>query len=597
MGDQAHKSRLTPDRWARVKTIFNQALDSPAETRDDFVRTACGSDDEMRTEVLHLLHSHQEAGTFLEEPSFTTSDFSEPQTEPDFVRSDRRIGSVLNGRYRVQQRIGTGGIGVVYLAEDLNLLARPVVVKFLHEYGEPDPSRLRKFRQEIEALARIDHPGVVTAFDAGETEDGTPFLVMQYVEGQTLRKLLDKGPLPFEDAASILRQLGEALQCAHDKRIIHRDLKPENVMLQQVGSRHIVKLIDFGIARVEESRSGLDSSVLTIAGTPSYMAPEQLSGRPVMASDIFALGVMAYEMIAGKRPFPSKHPYQLRQQQKEGISKGVMARFRPGVPVAAELGIRRALSFQAADRPTMAKEWCDSVADALLHKDSGPSRRAVLGFVAGAGAVAVTGSAYLLWNSLRNKPIRGPILAQHSGGMDPLEEGFHGSPTTVGSAVRNAQRNGFDRWRVEAKEQGSYTFPLTLEEKQQALRRGWKVSFTAYPEIGGIHAVVDLLGAGARYDISLYKEPTGDLMALTCTQHVPTFEGPRHRLTDATHRCELIYNPKTEGARLVVDGIELVRDYAGHHQQQSERGFFFGTSVWKSDRASGTVNLARFELL
>ncbi len=598
MGEQAPKTKLTPDRWARLKIVLDEALDRPASEREAFVEKSCGTDRALREEVTHLLISHEEAGAFLEEPTLSTSDFDGEAMERDLALTDRRVGTVLNNRYRVQRRLGAGGIGIVYLAEDLNLLARRVVVKFLHEQAEPDPARLRKFCQEIEALARIDHPGVVTAFDAGETEDGTPFLVMQYVEGRTLRKCIEAGPISFEDAASILRQLGEALQAAHDKRIMHRDLKPENVMLQQMGTRSIVKLIDFGIARVDESKHGGESSVLTIAGTPSYMAPEQLSGRPVLASDIFALGVIAYEMVVGKRPYPSKHPYQLRQQQKEGIVKGVMNRFRPGVPSGVEAGIRKALSFEAADRPKQAKEWCDSLAEALLEKNPGSSRRVLLRTGLGISIVGLAGVGGWLWNRSRhNQGLRGPLVAQHSGGMNPLEEGFDAAQTMSGSPIRNAERTGFSRWRIQTKEQASYNFPLSLEEKQEALRRGWKLTLTAYPEVGGVHAVVDFLGAGARFDISLYKESPSVLMLVACTQHVPTFEGARHRLSDAPHRCEMIYNPQTETAKVAVDGSAVITEYRGHRQQQTDRGFLFGASVWKSDSASGLIDLARFELL
>ena len=157
---------------------------------------------------------------------------SHPETAPFEPRKDPRIGMTVKNRYRIKSRLGSGGVGVVYLAEDLNLMSRLVVVKFLHEHGRPTRPGLVKFLQEAEALARLDHPGIVAAFDADETSDGAHFLVMQYVDGRTLRDVWKTGRLPLTRVASILRQLGSALEAAHNKGVIHRDLKPENIMLQ-----------------------------------------------------------------------------------------------------------------------------------------------------------------------------------------------------------------------------------------------------------------------------------------------------------------------------------------------------------------------------
>jgi len=160
--------------------------------------------------------------------------------------------ALWKNRYLIEKEIGRGGFGVVYLARDQQLLSKPVVIKVLQDETNPDPYFQKKFQQEIEALARIDHPGVVGVLDVGETPDGKPFLVMQFVEGVTLRSEISKDGMELRRVAHIMRQVGQALGAAHDKGVYHRDLKPENIMLTRSSeTEEYVKLIDFGIAAVD----------------------------------------------------------------------------------------------------------------------------------------------------------------------------------------------------------------------------------------------------------------------------------------------------------------------------------------------------------
>lgn len=279
------------------------------------------------------------------------------------------IGKLLDGRYLIESQLGRGGLGVVYLARDTKLMDRRVVVKvLLEQLGDEDTAHWvrRKFREEIEALARIDHPGVVGVMHAGELPDGRPFIVMQYIEGQSLRSLMkQQGALEFARAANILRQIGHAVGSAHGRGIIHRDLKPENIMFQALeGGDEYVRLIDFGIASVNDSHAATAATSTRVAGTVYYMAPEQLQGKPSPASDIFAIAVLAYEMLTGARPFDPKSPYEVL----EALRAGVRARpteLRPGLPAEAEEIILRALSFEEAARPSSAREFVDSLARAL----------------------------------------------------------------------------------------------------------------------------------------------------------------------------------------------------------------------------------------
>jgi tRNA A-37 threonylcarbamoyl transferase component Bud32 len=303
------------------------------------------------------------------------SDEAESWTAGDEVShsSARYIGTLLKGRYLIERRIGRGGVGVVYLARDQQLMAKPVVVKVMLEELEGTTLQewfRRKFRQEIEALTRIDHPGVVGVLDAGEMPDGRPWLVTQFIEGGSLRTLMQSGPLSLDRVADIMRQIGHALSAAHDKGVFHRDIKPENIMIQQLSEgEELVKLIDFGIATVKDSQLAASREVTRAAGTLPYMAPEQLRGRPVAASDIYALGVVAYEMLTGQPPFDPDSPVHLAELQRAGVEPRPSA-LRPDLPAEAEAIILKALSWAPEERFERARTFGDELARALTVRES-----------------------------------------------------------------------------------------------------------------------------------------------------------------------------------------------------------------------------------
>ncbi len=588
---------MSPERWSQVKSLLDRALARPEHERQEFLRQACSGDAELYAEVTDLITAHSS-------PHFNRrSDTLLVDTQVD-----PRIGQTLKHRYRIKSRLGSGGVGVVYLAEDLHLMSRHVVVKFLHEHGRSEPGRLTKFLQEAEALARMDHPGIVAAFDADETPDGAHFLVMQYVDGGTLRSRIEQGPLPLHEVASIVRQLGSALEAAHNKGVIHRDLKPENIMLQHLGDgRDIVKLIDFGIARVEASAVSGDTAVIGVAGTPSYMAPEHISGKPVSASDIFSLGVIAFEMLTGKRPFSAKQPFALRQQHKEGVPPGAIRALRPEVPANVEDAIRTALRYNIADRPANAREFCDTIGLSLetemirLVADV-PTRRRWLGAaIGGAAATATAGAGFWYWK--QSVPRSGSkVLAHTTGAFDPADQGFLLRDKLEKTPLRNAERTGFDRLDLRSPEQGSYFKPIALEDMKDAFRYGWKITLRGTPVIGGFWAVADFHSLGEpRYDLSYYREPDGRALVLLCTQHVPTFDGPRYEMPDqgASRRSlELVFDPKTRTCELFVAGRRQIAGYKGYRQNQdSARPFYFGISVYRSDRAEAELEDVKFEIL
>jgi len=276
------------------------------------------------------------------------------------------VGNELNGRYLIEGELKRGGFGIVYLARDLQLHSRPVVIKVLLEDAYKSEYVVLKFRQEIEALSRIDHPGVVGIIDSGELADGKPFIAMQYVDGSTLRSLMKPEGMDLEKSADIIRQIGRALTAAHDKGIFHRDLKPENVMLQELGhGEQQVKVIDFGIAKIKDSLVAQNTDTNISAGTVSYMAPEQLSGRPVStATDVYALGEIAYEMLTGRKPFNPETGFELLEMQRAGVRINPVD-LRPGLPAAAQTSILRALSFEPDRRYTRARDFGDELSRGL----------------------------------------------------------------------------------------------------------------------------------------------------------------------------------------------------------------------------------------
>jgi serine/threonine protein kinase len=288
-------------------------------------------------------------------------------------------GVKLKDRYLIESELGRGGIGVVYLARDEELLSKRVVIKVLLEEMVEDAWLKKKFQQEKEALARIDHPGVVGVLDAGLTAGGQQFLVMQFVEGQSLEALIKPAGMNFDQVARILRQMGSALSAAHDEGIIHCDLKPANVMVQHPGeARERVRVIDFGIAKVRDSQTARANEMTKVAGTPHYMAPEQIEGEPAAASDIFALGVIAYEMITGRKPFNPRPgaPYKLWADMLDLQRAGVKINpsdLRPELSEAAQESILKALAFAAQDRYPRAQNFTEALADAL----TGPATGAV----------------------------------------------------------------------------------------------------------------------------------------------------------------------------------------------------------------------------
>ena len=292
------------------------------------------------------------------------------EVKPKDDANDKLIGVILEGRYHIERKVGQGGFGAVYLATDQKMVSRKVVVKVMRDDEKQNEWSARKFKHEIEALTRINHPNIVGVFDSGVTENGQPYIVMQYVNGIPLRSLITPEGMQFQQAAKIITQMGRALTAAHECGILHRDLKPDNVMVENlIGDDEQVKIIDFGVARVMDSLVSSGSTKDLAVGTVAYMSPEQLSALPLTtASDIYSLGVIAYEMLTGRRPTTPDSVYQLLELQRSGV-RVRPADLRPSLPKAAEELILRSLSFEPKQRFKRAREFGDLLSNALLGDD------------------------------------------------------------------------------------------------------------------------------------------------------------------------------------------------------------------------------------
>ena len=297
----------------------------------------------------------------------TTRDLPGVTTKVD---RDPLIGLLLDHRYLVKRKLGHGGFGVVYLASDEKMMSRPVVVKALLDTKINHEWSVRKFKQEMEALARIDHPSIVGIFDSGQLADGKPYIVMQFVDGVSLRSLITTEGMPFSRAGNIIRQIGKALGAAHERGILHRDLKPENIMVQTLeDGEEQVKVIDFGVAKVKNSVVSTSTAGDQTVGTAAYMSPEQLSAGPLSpASDVYCFAVIAYEILTGRRPNNPDSAFQLLELQRSGVR--IKPRdLRPNLSEAAESIILKALSFDPKDRYGRARDFGDSLSGVLLEDE------------------------------------------------------------------------------------------------------------------------------------------------------------------------------------------------------------------------------------
>jgi serine/threonine-protein kinase len=263
---------------------------------------------------------------------------------PAHSTSAQMIGTVLSGRYRLEAKLGSGGMSTVYLARDTTL-DRPVAVKVMHREMSEQPDQLERFRREARAVAKLSHPNIVAVIDAGE-DGGHPYIVFEYVEGENLKQRIRRlGPLDPQEALAYAIEIGQGLKVAHGRKLVHRDVKPQNVLIDAEGR---AKVTDFGIARQLEQQGVTDTG--RVLGTTDYVSPEQAMGHGVdQRSDLYSLGVVLYEMLTGEVPFSADTQVGVAMKHVNEELPDVQRR-RPELSAAAALTIERSTSKDPAKR-------------------------------------------------------------------------------------------------------------------------------------------------------------------------------------------------------------------------------------------------------
>ncbi len=353
---------MQPERLEKVKSLLASALSVPPAEREAFLRGACAHDPTLRHDIdSYLGHGDRTDRFFHQAQTVPNAHISleNPSAQVTMqIPADPRIGQNI-GKYHIKQRVAEGGMGVVYLATDTQL-GRDVAIKILPEFFSMDRERLSRFHREARATSLLNHPNIVTVFEMGQWE-GCEFIVTEYIEGRTLRDLMRQGQIPFVEMLKIASQVAGAMAAAHKAGIIHRDIKPENVMIRPDG---YVKVLDFGLAKLTDTTRKTSSGNLEFApsglnhttpgmimGTVSYMSPEQAEGLETdVRTDIWALGVILYEMLAGKVPFkgptPSHTIVAIIEREPEPL-QNVSPELQRIISTALQKD--RALRFQTAD--------------------------------------------------------------------------------------------------------------------------------------------------------------------------------------------------------------------------------------------------------
>ena len=334
-------------RWERIQGVFHEAADLPPAAQRDFVNGACSGDEDLIAAVLALFEEDARCTSILDHG---VADVAQQVLADPSLTPFTEIG-----RYSIKQRIGEGGMGVVYLAERDDLGSR-VAIKVLRD-SWVSPARRERFASEQRTLAQLNHPAIARIYDADTLADGTPWFAMEYVEGVSLTEFCGRHACTMQDRLGLFRQVCEAVQHAHRQLIVHRDLKPSNILITGSGA---VKLLDFGIAKhLEDADGGADHTrTLLRLMTPAYAAPEQIRGEPAsVQTDVYALGVIFYELLTDRRPFDLS-------DRTPGEAEAIILQQTPDRPSAASRTSPRGLSAGSSS-------WADLDVLCLtaMHKD------------------------------------------------------------------------------------------------------------------------------------------------------------------------------------------------------------------------------------
>ena len=377
---------MTPERRKRAEEVFRAALDLPAEERAEFITVSCRGDEDLRTQVESLVTQHGETDSLIESPALRVKPL---HPSPDDLRTalaedldDPMVGRRV-GAYRLVREIGRGGMGAVYLAVRADSEFRRRVAVKLIKRGMDTDFVVRRFRHERQILAALDHPNIALLLDGGSTEDGLPYFVMEYIEGEQLFRYCDTRRLGVRERLRLFLRVCSAVAYAHQNLVIHRDLKPSNVLVTADGTP---KLLDFGIAKLLNPEMAADTLIPTATAmrlmTPEYASPEQVQGVTMTAaSDVYSLGVLLYELLTGHRP------YRIHSRMTHEVAR-VVCEAEPERPSEAITRPGGALPFSYGgnETPTLELLWeargaapdslrrelagnLDNVVMKALHKD------------------------------------------------------------------------------------------------------------------------------------------------------------------------------------------------------------------------------------
>lgn len=390
----------------RVPELFGEALDRPAAERAEWLARACGGDDVLQAEVERLLRAHDEAGEFIETPVL-----AQPADQPTRELAGERIGP-----YQLVRELGRGGMGVVYLAERADgEFRKQVAIKLLP--ASADDGERQRFRRERQILADLEHPNIARLLDGG-TLNERPYVVMEFVPGQSLREILRaRGALPPEEVNAIVQQVCAGLAEAHERGVVHRDIKPENLIVTERQGRPHATILDFGIAKLQQQTTTARTQTAVILGTVNYMSPEQAVGAGNATidarSDVYSLGMVIYEMLTGAPAFKGdSYLGVLYQHQHARPAPPHEARRDLAIPPAVSEVVVKALAKDPAARQQSARQLAEEFARA-----SGPGagrsrpvrqwRKAILRAAAGIMLALFMWSAWAIFSwSRRPAPVK-----------------------------------------------------------------------------------------------------------------------------------------------------------------------------------------------